>query len=216
VTPRPAAPPSPWSEDAIEAACRRATDWYRQLPRFESRAVVGGGQVVGRRQPALLSERDCVIHFARFLHEEGVPWEDIHNEVTLSRWMFEAPHPAATVMSAHPQRRRVDLALINQADFLAAKLPATSSGFKFDAFVEFGYLSDYFVVPGARNWGEPLKGQRKVKEDVAKIDRHLEVGACRLGYVVVFMECDAYTFPDTFGAEVERAHGCRVRFVRGY
>jgi hypothetical protein len=45
----------------------RASEWYRKLRRFEQRSVVGEGQVVGARYPALLSERDCVINFARFL-----------------------------------------------------------------------------------------------------------------------------------------------------
>jgi len=68
---------------------------------------------------------------------------------------------------------------------------------------------------GARNYGEPLRGREKVDEDVAKIDRHLQAGACRLGYVIVFEEC-AFGFTDGFVARTEAMHGCRVRFIRGY
>ena len=74
--------------------------------------MVGGGQVVGRRSPAILSERDCVINFARFLNEEGVPWDAIHHEVSMSRWIFEEPHPAATAMTPAQRRRRLDLVLV--------------------------------------------------------------------------------------------------------
>lgn len=205
-----------WAEQAIETACLRAGEWYRCLPAFEKRAVVGGGQVVGRRQPALLSERDCVVHFARFLHREGLPWKAIHHEVTLSRWMFDAPHPAATVMGEHAARRRVDIVLVREEDFLSTALPAVEPGFQFDAFLEFGYLSDYWKVPGARIYGrDPARGPKKVTDDVEKINRHLNVGACRLGYVIVFEECD-WGFEKDFAAQAEAEHGCRVRFIRGY
>jgi hypothetical protein len=55
---------------------------------------------------------------------------------------FDAPHPAATFMTAGERRRRIDLALLRSEDFFAAKLPATEPGFTFDAFLEFAYLSD--------------------------------------------------------------------------
>jgi hypothetical protein len=211
--------PTAWSETAIEAACRRIEEWYRALPAFKMRTVVDRGQVVGRRSPAILSERDCVINFARLLHEEGVPWDAIHHEVPFSRWMFDEPHPAAMAMpktAAGKRRPRiVDLVLVKTEDFLAAQLPAVAPGFQFDAFVEFGYLSDYWKVPGARVFGgDPVKGRNKVEEDVEKIGVNLSTGACRLGYVVVFEECD-WGFEETFAADAEtQHHGCRVRFIR--
>jgi hypothetical protein len=93
---------SSWAEPAIETACRRAEEWYRSLPTFEPRPFVGAGEVIGHKYPALLSERDCVINFARFLEEEGVSWDAIHHEVPISRWMFDAEHPAATKRSTSP------------------------------------------------------------------------------------------------------------------
>lgn len=83
----PASEASSWAEAAIESACRRAEEWYRSLPRFKPRPTAGGGSVVGWRQPAILSERDGVINFARYLNEEGVPWDAIHREVSISRWI---------------------------------------------------------------------------------------------------------------------------------
>lgn len=205
-----------WAEAAIEAACKRADEWYRSLPRFEPRPIAGGGSVIGWRQPAILSERDCVINFARCLHEEGVSWDAIHHEVSISRWMFDAPHPAATAMTDTKLRRRVDLVLVKTEDFLAAQLPATESGFQFDAFLEFGYLTDYWKVPGARIFGgDPARGREKVEADVEKIGRHLATGACRLGYVIVFEECD-WGFEEKFAAEAEARNGARLRFIRSY
>jgi hypothetical protein len=145
----PCSSTSPWSDSAIEAACRRAEGWYRGLPTFKTRTVVGRGEVVGCRSPAILSERDCVINFARFLHDEGVPWDAIHHEVSFSRWMFDQPHPAATAMTTAQRRRRIDLVLVKIEDFLAAELPAVAPGFQFEAFIEFSYLSDYWEGAGS-------------------------------------------------------------------
>jgi hypothetical protein len=202
-----------WAEAAVEDACRLTEQWFRGLRRFEPR--VNLGSVVGHKYPALLSEQDGVIHFARFLNEAGVPWEDIHHQVSMSRWMFDEPHPAATTMTEGERRRRIDLALLRGDTFLNATLPATQPGFQFDAFLEFGYLSDYWHEPGARNFGEPLRGQKKVKEDVAKVARNLAGDACRLGYVIVYAECD-YGFEERFASESETATDCRVRFIRDY
>ena len=146
-----------------------------------------------------------------------MPWDAIHHEVSLSRWMFDAPDPAATMMTPAQRRRRVDLALVRVEDFISAELPALGPGFHFDAFLEFGYLSDYWKVELARIFGgDPSKGRQKVKDDVEKIGIHLAAGACRLGYVIVFEECD-WEFADQFACEVEgKHHGCRVRFIRNY
>jgi len=203
-----------WAESAIEEACRRTEEWFRALPAFDPR--VNLGSVVGHKYPAILSEQDGVIHFARFLNEAGVPWEAIHHQVAISRWIFDKPHPAATAMTPGERRRKVDLALLRSEDFLAAQLPALEVGFQFDAFLEFGYLSDYWKLPGARVFGgDPTRGQAKVEDDVQKIARHLAGGACRVGYVIVFEECN-WEFAETFAADAEATHGCRVRFIRGY
>lgn len=201
-------------EIAVEQACEAVETWFRALPAFTTR--VNLGSVVGHRSPGLLSERDCVVAFIRFLVEAGLPWEAIHNEVPISRWIFDEPHPAATAMTGKGQKRRVDLVLVDPDLFARADLPARSptDGFRFDAFLEFGFLGDWWQQPNAATWGDPMiEGRNKVEEDVAKIDRHLEAGACRLGYVIAFEECD-HGFEDRFAANAEAAHGCRVRFIR--
>lgn len=210
----PPAPAETWAEQAIDDARRRTAEWFRSLQPFEPR--VNLGTVVAHKFPALLSEQDGVIHFARFLNEAGVPWEAIHHQVSVSRWIFDAPHPAATSMTAGERRRRIDLALLRSEDFLAAKLPATEPGFTFDAFLEFAYLSDYWQQPKARIFNrDPLGARQKVEQDIEKIAANLAAGASRLGYVIVFEECD-HQFPKSFAADAEAKNGCRVRFIRGY
>lgn len=132
----------------------------------------------------------------------------------MSRWIFEEPHPAATAMTHAQRRRRIDLVLVKTEDFLAADLPVTTTGFQFDAILEFGYLSDYWQVLGARIFGgDPARGREKVDADVEKVGLHLSTSACRLGYVIVFEECD-WGFEESYAAEAEAKYGSRVRFIR--
>jgi len=203
-----------WSaETAIEDACGRAEHWYRRLRPFPRR--VNLGSATGFKYPELVSEQDCVIHFARFLNESGVPWDAIHHQVSVSRWLFDGQHPGATAATPGTRRWRVDLALLRREDFLAANLPALDFGFQFDAFLEFAYLSDYWKLKGANRWGDPAKGREKVRKDVEKIGRYHDGGVCRVGYVIVFEECDC-EFSPSFATDAELEHRCKVRFVRGY
>ena len=192
-----------------------AAEWFRSLPPFPKR--VNLRSVVGFRSPALLSERDCVLAFIRCLLDAGLTWEASHSEVSISRWIFDAPHPAATAMTKGGLRRRVDLVLADPEKLARAELPAvTPDGFQFEAFLEFGHLTDYWEQPKARIFNrDPIGGQEKVAADVEKIDRHLAAQACQLGYVIVFEECD-YGFESDFAAQAEAKHGCRVRFIRGW
>jgi hypothetical protein len=203
-----------WAETATEKACELAQAWYRELPPFKEQ--VNLGSVTGFKHPALVSEQDCVIHFARFLNEAGVPWDAIHHQVSASRWLFDKPHPAATELAPGQRGWKVDLALLRSEEFLAADLPARQPGFKFDAFLEFKYLTNYWQLERARIFGgDPVGGRDRVKMDVEKVGRYLASGVCRTGYVVVFEECD-WGFGPTFAEEAEASSGCRVRFIRGY
>ena len=102
-------PPPDRFEVAIEQSCAAAGEWFRSLPPFPAR--VNLRSVVGYRSPALLSERDCVLAFIRCLLDTGLACEAIPNEVSISRWIFDTPHPAATAMTQGGLRRRVDLVL---------------------------------------------------------------------------------------------------------
>lgn len=153
-----------------------------------------------------------MIHFARLLNEVGVAWEDMHHEVSVSRWLFEPPHPAAT--GREGKRWTADLVLLRNEDFLAASLPATDPTFKFDACLEFAYLDDFWTFPGVNPYGEPKKRRDKVEADVDKVIRYLATGVCRFGYVIVVEECD-WGFPRSFVADAAK-YGCRVRFIQNY
>jgi hypothetical protein len=148
-----------WADGFVDDASVKTETWFKDCPPFGQQ--VNLGTVVGYRGPTFLSEHDCVIHFARHLHEAGVPWEDMHYELSLSKWMFAAPHPAAGAVDG---RWRIDLALVRQADLLKAGLPATDESFKFEAFFEFAYLGNYWTLPGADRYGAPKSGWRKVEK----------------------------------------------------
>jgi hypothetical protein len=132
----------------------------------------------------------------------------------VSRWLFESPHPAAEA-GASKWRWRVDLAILDGENFMAAHLPATDRSFQFDSCLEFAYLTDFWTLPGVHPYGEPAKGRAKVQKDVEKVGRYLDIGACRSGYVVVFEQCD-YGFGASFAKKAEATYGCRVQFIRGY
>jgi hypothetical protein len=71
-------------------------------------------------------------------------------------------------------------------------------------------------VPGARIFGgDPDRGRVKVDADVEKVGLHLSTDACRLGYVIVFEECD-WGFEESYAADAEAKNGCRVRFIRSF
>jgi hypothetical protein len=108
----------------------------------------------------------------------------------VSRWLFDKPHLAATAASEDKSRWRVDLALLTSADFLAAALPR-EPGFQFDAFLEFAYSRTSGHSPGACVYdNDPDGGRNKVIKDVTKVGRYLKSGACRVGYAIIFEECD--------------------------
>ena len=200
-------------KEKITLACDWAQQWYRTLPRFEER--VNLGSVVGCRHPALVSEHDCVVHFARFLNDAGVDWEDMNHQVSVSRWLFDNPHPAAAAFVDGRKRWTVDLAILDREVFRTARLPARTRGFEFDAFLEFKYLKNFFTLEGAVKFGAPSCGVRDVAKDVDKIGRYIEEGVCRSGYVIVFEECD-WGFPDDYAIRMQTTSGCKVRFVRSY
>jgi hypothetical protein len=145
-----------WADQAIEEACRRTTAWYRSLSPFMPR--VNLRTVVGRKYPAIMSEQDCVMNFARFLNEAGVLWDAIHHQVWASNWLFKDTHRASKADLS--KKWSVDLALVRSEVFRMAKLPAeTIEDFQFDACLEFAYLSDFYTLPGAHPYGYSFTGR---------------------------------------------------------
>ena len=208
-TPQPAGSASVATtpEVGIEAACRRAERWLAGLPEWPTHVVHDG--VSSHFGPTILSEADCVMHFARHLHAEGIAWEDMHFELGRSKWLFAAPHP----LMADKGRWKVDLALVEREALLTAVLPDKASTFAFDACLEFKLASNHWKF--GPSYGDPLRTRAAVKADVEKVASYRWKGLCRLGYVVVFEEMD-HEFPVDFESEMEREHDVRVRILRGW
>lgn len=196
----------------VEDACTRAEEWLRSLPSRKEHIVVGGGSVASNHGPTLLSEADCVMQFARHLAEAGLPWEDMHFELSRSKWLYASPHPAAELGS----RWRVDLAVVDRDVLLAARLPVADDRFRFDVFFELA-LAGNFCQHGAA-YGHPKKVRDKVdadiekEADIEKVARHVGHDLRRLAYVVVFEECDHGFDPD-FAA---RHSGVILRVLKGW
>jgi hypothetical protein len=162
----------PWEAEVADA-CRRAEAWFRATPKFPNGPIVVRS-VVGFEHPALLSEADCRLHFARFLVDAGVPWEAIHMELSNSIWIFDAPHPAASIPW------RTDIAIVDPARFSSAELPAVSpEGFRFDAFLEFKFFHEPFSASTVAN---------DLRRDALKVADDLKTRAADAGYVIAFAE----------------------------
>ena len=190
-----------------EAACDLAEAWLRGLPAWETHPSTSDGSVSGHRGPTLVSEADCVLHFARFLNDAGVPWEDMHLELSRVKSMFAMTHP--TFAEGH--KWRVDLAVVARDKLASAAPPLVDNSFRFDAFYEFALASSFWLHGNA--FGQPTKLREKVAHDVTKIARYVELGLCDQAYVIVFEECDhgfaANPLP-TLAPDV------RVRILRGW
>lgn len=89
----------------IADATRRMTEWLCALPEWPTHPVNASRSVSAHYGPTILSEHDCVMHYARFLSQAGVAWEDMHLELSPGQWMYEttgASPSASTSPSWHP------------------------------------------------------------------------------------------------------------------
>lgn len=172
--------------------------------------MTASGSVSGHRGPTIVSEADCVLHFARFLNEAGIAWEDMHLELSRVKSMFAETHPAWQSTN----RWRVDLAVSDRKALAAAQPPLTDTSYRFDAFYEFALASSYWLH-GA-SYGEPAKLQAKVAAEVIKVAQYVALGLCHRAYVVVFEECD-HRFTDGYAASVAAQHpNVEVKVLKGW
>jgi hypothetical protein len=201
----------PGSLDALaERAIARVSERFKGWPPFDRRAIYGGGSVVGHHGPTILSEHDCALQMARALVDEGLPWEHLHAELGISKWIWAPPHPGGSL----PARWRIDLAIVAPDRLAAANLPDTDGSFRFDAFFEFKYASDYWLH--GTPFGNPEKTRAAVAADADKLVSCLDANICDRGYVVCFEQCD-YGFPSAFSDDAEARHpGLRVRVLRAW
>lgn len=198
----PAAASSPIDAAVANAAAAMA-EWLRSTPAWQSHPVNASGSVAAHRGPTILSEHDCVLHFARFLAAAGVPWEDLHMELSPGQWMYAA-EPGS------PKPKRIDLAIIPRAQLAAAKLPADDGAFPLAAVFEFALASNYWQY-GA---GSPSTIRGKIDGDIVKTAEYIRSGLAGRGYVVVVEECD-HGFADDY-ADHARSDAVDVLLLRAW
>lgn len=92
-------------DESVATASDLMGAWLAGLPPWHSHPRNASGSVSAHSGPTILSEHDCVMHFARFLAQAGVPWEDLHLELSPGQWMYQAKPNA-------PRPKRVDLAIV--------------------------------------------------------------------------------------------------------
>ena len=186
-------------DEQIAEAVAGMSAWLRALPEWPKHPTNASGSVSAHFGPTILSEHDCVMHFARFLHQAGVPWEDMHLELSPGQWMYHA---------TGPKPKRIDLAVIAPGRLADAGLPVPAGGLPLDAVFEFALASNYWQHGG----GGPKPLKAKVDADVAKVAEYVTSGQAARGYVVVIEECD-HSFPAAY-ADQARAEGVEVLLLQ--
>jgi len=187
------------TSSAIDAACDAMTFWLRGLPEWPKHPTNPSGSVSSNYGATILSEADCVLHFARFLNQVGVPWEDQHLEFSPGAWM----------LSGAPNPPRVDLAIMPRERLLRANLPVATREFAIDAALEFALASNYWKFGS----GGPKKIRDKVLADIDKVAAYLDRGLAKSGYVVVIEECD-HRFPPGLEERTRTESGVELRILR--
>jgi hypothetical protein len=188
---------------AVEDACAATASWLTELPAWPRHPTNASGSVSAHYGPTILSEHDCVMQFARHLNEVGVPWEDIHLELSPARWMFGRPD------GSELRPKRIDLAVVSRERLLGASLPTPIGGFRFDAVIEFALASDYWEF----GTGSKETICEKIARDIAKVQEYLVSGLAAHGFVVVVEEAD-HGFPAAWDEPVDPATGVRTRVLR--
>ena len=190
---------------AIEDACAAMASWLQELPAWPKHPTNASGSVSSHYGPTILSEHDCVVQFARHLHEAGVAWEDIHLEFSPAQWMFEQPEDSAR------RPKRIDLAIVSRQRLMGASFPTRQGGFRFDAVLEFALASNYWEY----GVGSKKVITKKIFGDITKVQSYLVTGLATYGYVVVVEETD-HAFPAGWVEPAGEETGVRTRVLRNW
>lgn len=176
-------------EKQIARALADTERWLRKQPTWKNEHLANSkGTVVSHRGPAILSESDAVLQFARFLNKQGVPWRDIHIEVAPGQWLVDPT-------SGRSRPRRIDLAIVDR-DRLAKRTtpfsPARDKDFLFDAIFTFKLASNSWDRPlkSGRKPKPPVRMQKNIQAEVKKMGSYLRDLWANRGYVVVIEEVD--------------------------
>lgn len=186
-------------EKQIDKALGEFERWLARQPRWKSGELRSrSGRTVGPSGPAILSESDCALQFARFLNKQGVPWKDIHVNVAAGQWLVEKG-----VAGTRPPR--IDLAVVDRDRLAKRKTPlrrGKHEEFLFDAIFEFTFAG------AARSRAHA----NAIKRDTARVRRYLDDLWTRRGYVVVVEDADhGWERPDAKPADALSVH-----YLRGY
>jgi hypothetical protein len=190
--------------ESIDAACAQMEAWLRTLPAWPKHPTNTSGSVSSHFGPTILSEEDCVMHFARFLADASVAWDDMHLELSPGQWMYTAEAGA-------PMPKRIDLAVMRRERLQSAGLPVAPGSVPLEAVCEFALASNYWEYGG----GSPKVIREKVETDVAKVANYLHTGLADQGYVIVIEECD-HSFTPAFVQSASIEHGVDVRLLRSW
>lgn len=180
-------------EKQVAAALKSTERWLRKQPTWaEGNIASKGRRVVSHRGPAILSESDCVLQFARQLNDAGVSWKDIHMQVSPAKWLVDSDRHKPWVGTRPPT---IDLVIADRAKL--ARLtepfaPNKKSDYLFDAIFEFKLASNYWqrTLRNGKQANPPATVAKSVSADI-KLTRRLVDGLLApRGYVVVVEECD--------------------------
>jgi hypothetical protein len=191
-------------DQTIRIAAAAMSAWLIGLPAWDRHPVNASGSVAAHRGPTILSEHDCVMHFARFLAAAGLAWEDLHMELGPGQWMYNA-QPGA------PNPKRIDLAVIPRQQLAGAHLPVDAGQFPLEAVFEFAHASNYWQH-GSGSRGTIIN---KIDVDIAKTGDYLRSGLAQRGYVVVVEECD-HGFPDDYAERARADRGVELLVLRAW
>lgn len=176
-------------EKQIATALKSTERWMRKQPAWpEGNLRSASGSAVSHRGPAILSEADCVLQFARHLNDAGVSWKDIHIAVSPAQWLV---NPAK--LGAKPPV--IDLAIADR-DRLAERTepfsPDKKQDFLFEAVIEFKLANNSWdrQLKSGKQAKPPARVVNSVQSDVAKVKTYLDSMLARRGYVIVVEEAD--------------------------
>ncbi|MGH2958575.1 MAG: hypothetical protein ACRDKE_03150 [Solirubrobacterales bacterium] len=176
-------------EKQIARALADTERWLRKQPTWKTGHLANKKDTaVSPRGPAILSQADAVMQFARFLNKQGVAWRDIHVDVSPAQWLVDP-----TTGRKRPQR--IDLAIVDR-DRLAKRTspfsPARDKDFLFDAIFEFQLASSSWTRPrkSGRVPKPPVRIEKSINAEVKKMGSYLRDLWANRGYVVVIEEAD--------------------------
>lgn len=162
-------------EKQIDKALADFERWLARQPGWKDGNLRSrSGRAVSNRGPAILSEADCVMQFARFLNKHGVPWKDIHVQVAPGQWLVER-----SVAGHAPPK--IDLAIVDRDRLAKRSAPLRrhkKEEFLFDAVIE-------FTLVGNTRKRLPASA---IARDTKHVRRYLDDLWAKRGYVVVVEE----------------------------